>query len=397
MRRALASSSGEMTSPDCASISMCGLPLLSMRHIQRPATSTSSMRETGAIAASIAFAPRSSRLALQICAAAASRMLCSLRTCSIGDSVMKRPLTTQARICRPTIEPDPFVDQEPPLAHAETPARDRHCMHTVSSWCAKAHHPRLLRTTKSSWVVALRAMTNCDTLNVTELVASALAQGPLAGLRVVEFAGLGPAPFCGMLLSDLGADVVRIDRKDARPAEPHHVTHRGRRSLALDLKNSDAVALCLDLFERAEIVFEGFRPGVMERLGLGPDVALEAQSETCLRPHDGMGTDGPLAQAAGHDINYIAITGALACDRHARAAGAAAQSRRRFRRRRALSRVRLACGADACARDGPGPGGRCRDVRRRGVADGLFLRLSRGRRAFARARDEPARRRRAVL
>jgi alpha-methylacyl-CoA racemase len=130
-------------------------------------------------------------------------------------------------------------------------------------------------------------------------------------LRVVEFAGIGPGPFAGMLLSDLGADVVRIDRRDARPAEPHQVTQRGRRSLALDLKNQEAVALCLDLFERAEIVFEGFRPGVMERLGLGPDTALERNPRLVYGRMTGWGQTGPLAHAAGHDINYIAITGAL--------------------------------------------------------------------------------------
>jgi alpha-methylacyl-CoA racemase len=139
-----------------------------------------------------------------------------------------------------------------------------------------------------------------------------MAQGPLSGVRVVEFAGLGPAPFCGMLLSDLGADVIRIDRRDARRAEAHHVTHRGRRSIALDLKNADAVALCLDLFERAEIVFEGFRPGVMERLGLGPDVALKRNPKLVYGRMTGWGQTGSLAHAAGHDINYIAISGALA-------------------------------------------------------------------------------------
>ena len=138
-----------------------------------------------------------------------------------------------------------------------------------------------------------------------------MAQGPLNGVRIVEFAGLGPGPFCGMLLSDLGADVVRIDRKDARPAAPHQVTHRGRKSVALDLKNKDAIALCLEMFERAEIVFEGFRPGVMERLGLGPDVALKRNPKLVYGRMTGWGQTGPLAQAAGHDINYIAITGAL--------------------------------------------------------------------------------------
>lgn len=138
-----------------------------------------------------------------------------------------------------------------------------------------------------------------------------MMNGPLKGMRVVEFAGLGPAPFCGMLLSDLGADVIRIDRRDAKPAAPHQVTHRGRRSVALNLKDPRAVALCLDLMARAEIVFEGFRPGVMERLGLGPEVALTRNPKLVYGRMTGWGQDGPLAQAAGHDINYIALTGAL--------------------------------------------------------------------------------------
>lgn len=136
-------------------------------------------------------------------------------------------------------------------------------------------------------------------------------QGPLKGVRVVEFAGLGPGPFCGMLLSDLGADVIRIDRRDAKAAQPHQVTHRGRRSVALNLKDPRAIELCLDLMSRAELAFEGFRPGVMERLGLGPDVALKRNPKLVYGRMTGWGQDGPLAQAAGHDINYIAITGAL--------------------------------------------------------------------------------------
>lgn len=114
-----------------------------------------------------------------------------------------------------------------------------------------------------------------------------------------------------MLLSDLGADVVRVDRKDAKPAAAHHVTQRGRRSIALDLKNRDAVALCLELMVRSEIVFEGFRPGVMERLGLGPEVALKLNPKLVYGRMTGWGQSGPLAQSAGHDINYIAISGAL--------------------------------------------------------------------------------------
>jgi len=102
-----------------------------------------------------------------------------------------------------------------------------------------------------------------------------MGQGPLSGVRIVEFAGIGPGPFCGMLLSDLGADVVRIDRQGGRGGAKTDITARGRRSVALDLKDPAAVETCLKLMEKADAVFEGFRPGVMERLGLGPDVALK--------------------------------------------------------------------------------------------------------------------------
>lgn len=136
-------------------------------------------------------------------------------------------------------------------------------------------------------------------------------QGPLKGIKVVEFAGLGPAPFCGMLLSDLGADVIRIDRREVRAAAPHQVTQRGRRSVALNLKDPRATELCLDLMSRAEILFEGFRPGVMERLGLGPEVAMKRNPKLVYGRMTGWGQSGPLAQSAGHDINYIAISGAL--------------------------------------------------------------------------------------
>ena len=137
------------------------------------------------------------------------------------------------------------------------------------------------------------------------------AQGPLAGVKVIEFAGIGPGPFCGMLLSDLGADVVRIDRKGQGRSSPADVTARGRRSVALDLKRPESVETCLRLMETADIVFEGFRPGVMERLGLGPDVALSRNPKLVYGRMTGWGQTGPLAAAAGHDINYIALTGAL--------------------------------------------------------------------------------------
>jgi alpha-methylacyl-CoA racemase len=138
-----------------------------------------------------------------------------------------------------------------------------------------------------------------------------MGQGPLSGLKVVEFAGIGPGPFCGMLLSDLGADVVRIDRKGQGRASPADITSRGRRSIGLDLKNPAAIETCLKLMEGADAVFEGFRPGVMERLGLGPDVALARNPKLVYGRMTGWGQFGPYANAAGHDMNYIAITGAL--------------------------------------------------------------------------------------
>lgn len=139
-----------------------------------------------------------------------------------------------------------------------------------------------------------------------------MAQGPLSGLKVLEFAGIGPGPFCGMLLSDLGADVVRIDRKGSGRGSPADVTARGRRSVALDLKSPAAVEACLALMERADGLIEGFRPGVMERLGLGPDIALARNPRLVYGRMTGWGQGGPYAKAAGHDINYIAISGALA-------------------------------------------------------------------------------------
>jgi alpha-methylacyl-CoA racemase len=139
-----------------------------------------------------------------------------------------------------------------------------------------------------------------------------MRQGPLTGLKVVEFAGIGPGPFCGMLLSDLGADVVRIDRKGGGGrGAPSDITSRGRRSVALDLKSPAAIEACLKLMEKADAIIEGFRPGVMERLGLGPDVALKRNPKLVFGRMTGWGQTGPYASAAGHDMNYIAITGAL--------------------------------------------------------------------------------------
>ena len=138
-----------------------------------------------------------------------------------------------------------------------------------------------------------------------------MRQGPLTGLKIVEFAGIGPGPFCGMLLSDLGADVVRIDRMGGRGGAPTDIPSRGRRSVALDLKDPAAVETGLQLMERADAVFEGFRPGVMERLGLCPEVALQRNPQLVYGRMTGWGQFGPYSQAAGHDINYISLVGAL--------------------------------------------------------------------------------------
>ncbi len=140
-----------------------------------------------------------------------------------------------------------------------------------------------------------------------------MGKGPLQGVKLIEFAGIGPGPFCAMLLSDMGADVIRIDRKGGSPgAGANDITSRGRRSVALDLKKPEAVEAVLKLIETADIVQEGFRPGVMERLGLGPDVCLARNPKLVYGRMTGWGQYGPYAQAAGHDINYIALTGALA-------------------------------------------------------------------------------------
>jgi alpha-methylacyl-CoA racemase len=142
--------------------------------------------------------------------------------------------------------------------------------------------------------------------------------GPLEGLKVVEFAGIGPGPFAAMLFADMGAEVIRIERRGVtrRPlsllnAGPFDVLNRGRRAVALDLKRPPGVAAALRLVAQADALIEGFRPGVMERLGLGPDVCLAANPRLVYGRMTGFGQTGPLAHAAGHDINYIALSGAL--------------------------------------------------------------------------------------
>jgi alpha-methylacyl-CoA racemase len=138
--------------------------------------------------------------------------------------------------------------------------------------------------------------------------------GPLEGIKILEVGGIGPVPFCAQMLSDMGADIVRVER----PGQPrgmvepkYDVWHRGRRSIVIDLKKAEGVEALLKLVERAEILLEGFRPGVMEKLGLGPDACLKRNPKLIYGRMTGWGQEGPLAQAAGHDINYIALSGAL--------------------------------------------------------------------------------------
>ena len=151
-----------------------------------------------------------------------------------------------------------------------------------------------------------------------------MGMGPLSGIRVVEFAGMGPGPFAGMMLADLGAEVTRVDRLSGgsgagRVSAPStmaavraDVVSRGRRSIAVDLKSVDGVEVVLTLVDCADVLIEGFRPGVMERLGLGSEVCLDRNPRLVYGRMTGWGQDGPLAQAVGHDINYISLSGALA-------------------------------------------------------------------------------------
>ena len=141
--------------------------------------------------------------------------------------------------------------------------------------------------------------------------------GPLSGYRIIEIAGIGPGPFAAMLLSDMGAEVIRVERAQAvrstNPAGPSNdVLNRGRRNIAIDLKNPDGVETLLGLVEHADAIIEGFRPGVMERLGIGPDVCLARNPKLVFGRMTGWGQEGPYALAAGHDINYISLGGALA-------------------------------------------------------------------------------------
>ncbi|MEA3139454.1 MAG: alpha-methylacyl-CoA racemase [Gammaproteobacteria bacterium] len=140
--------------------------------------------------------------------------------------------------------------------------------------------------------------------------------GPLAGVRIIEMAGIGPGPFCGMMLSDMGAEVIRVDRKSSvdlgvEMPRQFNVLNRGRRSIALDLKTPEGIAAVKRIATKCDALIEGFRPGVMERLGLGPDELLRCNSRLVYGRITGWGQTGPVASAAGHDINYISLTGML--------------------------------------------------------------------------------------
>ncbi len=157
-----------------------------------------------------------------------------------------------------------------------------------------------------------------DLLEFATITFGDAQMGPLAGYKVVELAGIGPAPFCAMLLADMGAEVLRIDR-----VQPSHLgievdtrfelLARGRRSVALDLKHEDGIATVLSLVKNADALIEGFRPGVMERLGLGPDVCTQSNAKLVYGRVTGWGQEGMLAKDAGHDLNYIALAGMLGC------------------------------------------------------------------------------------
>jgi alpha-methylacyl-CoA racemase len=137
--------------------------------------------------------------------------------------------------------------------------------------------------------------------------------GPLQGFRIIEMAGIGPGPFCAMLLADMGAEVIRVERPCGNNIHSikYDILNRGRRSVAVDLKTQAGVETVLKLVEKSDGIIEGFRPGVMERLGLGPDVCQALNPKLIYGRMTGWGQDGPLARAAGHDINYISLTGAL--------------------------------------------------------------------------------------
>ena len=226
--------------------------------------------------------------------------------------------------------------------------------------------------------------------------------GPLTGFRVIEFAGLGPAPFAAMMLADLGADVLRIERHNLvsqgdKSKPSRDLLNRGRRSVGLNLKSADGVEVALRLLERADALLEGFRPGVMERLGLGPEVCAGRNPGLVYGRMTGWGQSGPLAERAGHDINYIALAGAL--DPIGRAGEKPLPSHelgRRLRGWRDAARLRGDGSLARAHQERAGPGGGRRHGRRLGPPVHHDARLPAHGDVERAARHEPARHRRAT-
>ena len=136
--------------------------------------------------------------------------------------------------------------------------------------------------------------------------------GPLKGIKVLEFSGIGPGPYCGMLLADMGADVIRVSRvKQKGFHNKFDIHNRSKRSIVADLKNPDSIHELLKLIKKVDVVFEGYRPGVMEKLGLGPQECIKRNKALVYGRMTGWGQQGPMSHLAGHDINYISLTGAL--------------------------------------------------------------------------------------
>ena len=166
------------------------------------------------------------------------------------------------------------------------------------------------RLSAEVWARPIEDLTQADSVATGENTMQDVLQGPLVGLKIVEFAGLGPAPFCAGLLANLGAEVIRIDRTLNAGKAPERLT-RGRRSVALDLKQPASIEVALALLSKADALIEGFRPGVMERLGIGPGPALACNPKLVYARMTGWGQTGPMSHSAGHDINYLSLSGAL--------------------------------------------------------------------------------------
>ncbi len=228
--------------------------------------------------------------------------------------------------------------------------------------------------------------------------------GPLSGFRILEIAGLGPAPFCAMLLSDLGAEVVRIDRpgppdRGVLATDPRlDLLQRGRRSVAVDLKHARGAETVLRLVERADALIEGFRPGVAERLGIGPEACLARNPRLVYGRMTGWGQEGPLAAAVGHDIDYIALSGALhAIGRAGERPVPPLNLVGDFGGGALYLAVGVLSALLEASRSGQGPGGGRRHGGRRRLAHDDVLRHGRRRVLERRPRHEPPGRRRALL